>query len=187
MRFGDIGVTVAQAKVEGFASTTSMGRLLAHDPELVVTLGLKNYNSNRVVQVGSQVDFARLEDDVGNTYVPFRARSDIDLPVDILGQIPAGKALRLSSDEKDEHDLLVFDRPVPGASNCKTRAQRDAFRSPGPNALGLQSLRPAVLAGQRPGLAGKQRQLGRRNQVSTLTEGRLARLSFLAGLREPRR
>jgi hypothetical protein len=131
MRFGDLGVTVTQAKQDTFGSVTSSGEILVHDGAFVITLGLKNYNPNRILEVGPQVEYAKLQDDVGNGYDPVRTRSNIGLPTDILGQIPRGKVLRLRADDKDEHDMLVFDRPVPGASTLRLTLETSPYGASG--------------------------------------------------------
>lgn len=115
IRFGDLGVTVMRGRVEAFGSVTSSGHVIVHDPGFVITIALRNYNPNRVVEVGSQADIATAADDVGNRYRAIKTTSDIGLPTRIVGQIPPGKSLGVRSDEPDG-DLLVFDRPVPGAS-----------------------------------------------------------------------
>jgi hypothetical protein len=115
LRFGDLGVTVNRARVESYGSMTSVGQLLLHEPALVVRIGIKNHNANRVVEAGSQSDSATLADDVGNRYDRIVARSQIGLPTRVPGQIPPGSVLRVRSDEREE-DVLLFDRPVPGAS-----------------------------------------------------------------------
>jgi hypothetical protein len=116
MRFGDLGATVVFAGQAGFTSTTSAGRQLFHDPEFVVTIQFKNYNPNRVVEAGAQVDAATLEDDVGNRYSRIKAKNEIGLENKIDEQISSGKVRPVRSDDKDARDLLVFERPVPGAS-----------------------------------------------------------------------
>jgi predicted Zn finger-like uncharacterized protein len=115
MRFGDLGVTVMRGRVEEFLSVTSIDRPVLHDPALVITLAIKNYSPNRIIEVGSQTDVALAEDDVGNKYHPLNTRSEFGLPTRILGQIPPGKVSRVRSDEP-AGDVLVFERPVAGAS-----------------------------------------------------------------------
>jgi hypothetical protein len=91
--YGDLGITVTRARVQGFT--------------FVVALAFKNRNPNRIVRAGSQVDAAELKDDVGNTHKGMRDEID--------GQIPPGKVRPIRSDES-LGDVLVFDRPLPGAS-----------------------------------------------------------------------
>jgi hypothetical protein len=115
IRVGDLGVTVTEARVRGFTSTTAGGRLMDHSPEFVVTISFKNYNPNRIINAGSQVDAASLKDDVGNRYRGIRASNELGLTNHIDGQIQPGMARPVRSDEP-AHDVLVFSRPVPGAS-----------------------------------------------------------------------
>jgi hypothetical protein len=140
MRFGDLGVAVRRARVEGFTSVTPAGRQLFHQPAFVITIGLKNYNPNRVIDAGAQVDAARLEDDVGNRYDGIKAVNEIGLAGRIEGQIPPGMARPVRSDE-DARDVLVFDRPVPGASTLTLTL--DASRYGGLGRLKVQIPRSA--------------------------------------------
>lgn len=116
IRFGDLGVTVIYAGQAGFTSTTAGGRQLFHDPEFVITIRFKNYNPNRVLDAGAQVDVATLEDDVGNKYDRVKAANEIGMENKIDGQISPDKVRPVRSDDKEARDLLVFNRPVPGAS-----------------------------------------------------------------------
>lgn len=115
MRFGDLGVTVVSAKIASFTSTTAAGRPMTHNAELVVRLELINHNPNRVLDAGSQVEVCRLVDDVGNEYTAIRAVNEWGLENRIDGQIDRGRARPLRSDQNGS-DVLVFSRPVPGAS-----------------------------------------------------------------------
>jgi hypothetical protein len=83
--------------------------------EFVVFISFRNYNPNRIIKAGSQVDVAILRDDVGNTYQGIRATNEIGLTNSIDDQIPAGMARPVRSDQPG-WDVLVFERPVPGAS-----------------------------------------------------------------------
>jgi hypothetical protein len=115
IRFGDLGVTVTQAQVSGYSSRTAAGRLMNHTPEFVIHTKFKNYNPKRVVKAGSQVRSSTLVDDVGNSYQGIRATNEIGLTNEIEGQISPGMAIEVRSDEPAT-DVLVFDRPVQGAS-----------------------------------------------------------------------
>ena len=115
MRFGDIGVTVVRGKVEAFGSILPPGSAYFHEPAYVVQLVIKNYNPNRVLEVGAQADVATAEDDVGNHYESLKTKNELGIRTYIVGQIPPGKTLPVRPDKPDE-DVLVFDRPVPGAS-----------------------------------------------------------------------
>jgi hypothetical protein len=131
MRFGDLGVTVVRGKAEGFISTNSGDFDFHSGDTYVVTIGLKNYNPNRVLEVPSQAEVATLSDDVGNTYAPIRARSDTGRRAEILGQITPGHKVRLRSDDKNEMDLLVFDKPVPGATVLTLTLDADRYGGKG--------------------------------------------------------
>jgi hypothetical protein len=115
MVFGDLGVAVTDARETGYTSTTASGRRLFHNPAFVVTIKFKNYNRNRIIKAGAQVDVATLDDNVGNRYDRIEARSDLGLAAHIEGQIERGYVRPVRSDE-EAGDVLVFDRPVEGAS-----------------------------------------------------------------------
>lgn len=115
VRVDDMGVTVQSAKVVGFSSVTAGGRQMFHNPEFVVRLKLKNYNSNRVIDAGAQSGVAKLTDDIGNDYKELLATNEFGLNNTIDGQIPDGHVRPVRSDA-DGQDVIVFSRPVPGAS-----------------------------------------------------------------------
>jgi hypothetical protein len=115
MRFGDLGVNVYRAKVEGFTSTSAIGRPMVHNSKFVVQIELKNYNRNRVICVAGQSGHATLRDDVGNTYDEMRATNEIGVPNTIDGQIGRGNCRDVRS-EGPQRDVVVFDLPVEGAS-----------------------------------------------------------------------
>lgn len=130
IRFGDLGVTVVRARVEKYVSLTSIGQPVLHDPAVVVRIGIRNYNPNRIAEAGAQTGVATLTDNLGNRYERVSPRSDIGLPTSIPGQTPAGTVVRLRSDEAEE-DVLLFDRPVPGASSLELRLDGSRYESSG--------------------------------------------------------
>ncbi len=118
IRIGDIGLIVMKARVEPFASVDAIGQPQEQNAQFVVRMGMQSLNPNRVVDVESQADVARAEDDVGNTYRALTARTEFGLPARIFGQIPPGRSVGVRPDEP-QSDVLVFERPVPGASCIK--------------------------------------------------------------------
>jgi Zn finger protein HypA/HybF involved in hydrogenase expression len=125
---GDVGVTVAWVGVTRFQSHSPAGHLQDHEPELVVQINLKNRNPNRVIQVGGQSGACRVKDDVGNTYREISAKTDFGFTSTIVRQIPVGKGRDLRSDQNYEPgDVVVFDQPVPGASELVVTLKADVY------------------------------------------------------------
>jgi hypothetical protein len=106
---GDIGVELKEAKVCNYALPTEDGREMDHQPKLVITLMLKNWNRDSILNVESQVPVAKLTDGLGNTYQELHSKNDIGRisPIKIPPQSHGvlGRAT----------DVLVFEVPVAGA------------------------------------------------------------------------
>jgi hypothetical protein len=115
-RFGDLGVTVT-AGIHDWTSTTAAGRAMTHDLNFVVTIKFKSYNPNRELSAGSQCDSSSLTDDVGNTYLVIYPVNEIGIHNRVDGQIRAGMSRNVRSDNNDAGDVLVFGKPLPGASS----------------------------------------------------------------------
>jgi hypothetical protein len=115
MRFGDLGVTVRSIRQNNYTSKDILGTTLYHSDALVVSLQIKNYNPNRQHPVPAQSGYARVIDDVGNSYKELHATNEFGSRTDMDGQIEPGKALYLMADRIGE-DRVVFGRPVPGAN-----------------------------------------------------------------------
>jgi pSer/pThr/pTyr-binding forkhead associated (FHA) protein len=116
LRFADLGVTVANARVRVYTSTTAAGRKMTHEPALVVELALKNHDPEQVLTAHGQVRSARLEDQTGHTYRMLRATNELGLENAIDGQIRSGSGRQVRSDA-EERDVLVFEPPSPNAGD----------------------------------------------------------------------
>lgn len=115
VRFGDLGVTVYSARVVAWGSMSSGGHPHVHPPDFVVVLTLTSHNPNRELSVQGQTGHCSLADDVGNTYGEMQAKSEGGFTNTINGQIQPGQPRRVRSGEP-ANDIVVFRKPVPGAS-----------------------------------------------------------------------
>ncbi len=129
VRFGDIGVTVTSMSLQSFISD-GRGGAVQHRPELVVQIGIKNHNPNRILNAGSQRDSARLLDDVGNTYRHIDTFDESNNRTMPRGQIPTGQATGVRS-EKPQGDCVVFTRPVAGATTITVELDAAAYGGTG--------------------------------------------------------
>jgi len=116
MRFGDLGVTVTGARVMSFRSIRPSGGELVHGSELCVGITFKNYDTTRIAHAQSQIGHCSLTDDVGNKYSLVTAKTDAGFRAAIQGQIPQDMEIDVRS-EMTGQDLLVFSKPVEGASS----------------------------------------------------------------------
>ena len=115
-RFGALGVTLANVSVGNVSGTSPSGRqLTSSDLLFIIRLQFKNYDPNAIAKVEGQSN-ATLQDEHGNKYKPMSITTEVGIPAKIDGQISSGHYVELRSDEM-KSDVLVFERPVPGAAS----------------------------------------------------------------------
>jgi hypothetical protein len=130
VRIGDIGVTITRAGISGYRSTSPSGHPLEHQPDFVVALDFKSYNPDRILQAQYQTGRCKLVDDVGNRYSEIKTETEAGFRSAIDGQITYGMARDLRSDARGT-DVLVFDRPVPGAKTLILTLDAKAYGGTG--------------------------------------------------------
>jgi hypothetical protein len=116
MRFGDLRVVVTARMDDVWASSPGGRDIVSKKPLFTVRITFANDDAKRIINAGAQVDVATLTDDVGNSYGRITTLSDeFGHECDIINQVPPGKVRLVRSDERAT-DILVFDRPLAGAS-----------------------------------------------------------------------
>lgn len=123
MLFGDLGVEVTLLGQGGVQGRTKLDRWLdSAEAYFRVGLVFTNRNPTTRISVCGQINRARLKDEHGNSYRTVTITQEFGVPIRALCGSSTGLYYQIMPDEKvvvrsdkQQTDLILFERPVPGA------------------------------------------------------------------------